>query len=137
MPGKISGPSLMAKAAIGDDSIETKSVDLGHHDAAQPVPTARYVRRRLQSGAEVGLIGRRAVKARMRSASIIEVEILTDRCARYADLMPLVTPPETNLVPPSWEAAVRARSTRLAGSVRDCAIDLNLSTSVISVPIPG
>jgi hypothetical protein len=31
----------MAKAEIGDDSIETKSVDLGHHDAAQPVPTTR------------------------------------------------------------------------------------------------
>jgi hypothetical protein len=31
----------MAKAEIGDDTIETKSVDLGHHDAAQPVPTTR------------------------------------------------------------------------------------------------
>jgi hypothetical protein len=31
----------MAQAEIGDDSIETKSVDLGHHDAAQPVPTTR------------------------------------------------------------------------------------------------
>jgi hypothetical protein len=29
----------MAKADIGDDSIETNSVDLVHHDAAQPVPT--------------------------------------------------------------------------------------------------
>jgi hypothetical protein len=38
-PGAV--PSLMAKAEIGDDSIETKSVDLGHHDAAQPVPTTR------------------------------------------------------------------------------------------------
>jgi hypothetical protein len=37
----VSGPSLMAKAEIGADSIETKSVDLGHHDAAQPVPTTR------------------------------------------------------------------------------------------------
>ena len=41
VPGAVSGPSLMAKAEIGDDSIETKSVDLGHHDAAQPVPTTR------------------------------------------------------------------------------------------------
>ena len=41
VPGVVSGPSLMAKAEIGDDSIETKSVDLGHHDAAQPVPTTR------------------------------------------------------------------------------------------------
>jgi hypothetical protein len=39
--GLVSGPSLMAKAEIGADSIETKSVDLGHHDAAQPVPTTR------------------------------------------------------------------------------------------------
>jgi hypothetical protein len=37
----VSGPSLTAKAEIGADSIETKSVDLGHHDAAQPVPTTR------------------------------------------------------------------------------------------------
>src|SRR5262249_18457088 len=41
VPGAVSGPSLMAKAEIGDDSIETKSVDFGHHDAAQPVPTTR------------------------------------------------------------------------------------------------
>ena len=41
VPGAVSGPSLTAKAEIGDDSIETKSVDLGHHDAAQPVPTTR------------------------------------------------------------------------------------------------
>jgi hypothetical protein len=41
VPGAVSGPSLMAQAEIGDDSIETKSVDLGHHDAAQPVPTTR------------------------------------------------------------------------------------------------
>src|ERR1700675_4192307 len=41
VPGAVSGPSLMAKAEIGDDSIETKSVDLGHHDPAQPVPTTR------------------------------------------------------------------------------------------------
>ena len=31
----------MAQAEIGDDFIETKSVDLGHHDVAQPVPTTR------------------------------------------------------------------------------------------------
>ena len=43
----VSGPSLTAKAEIGDDSIETKSVGLGdcyfypHHDAAQPVPRTR------------------------------------------------------------------------------------------------
>src|SRR4030081_4131046 len=41
VPGAVSGPSLMAQAEIGDDSIETKSVDLGRHDAAQPVPTTR------------------------------------------------------------------------------------------------
>jgi Transglycosylase SLT domain len=41
VPGAVSGPSLMAKAEIGADSIETISVDLGHHDAAQPVPTTR------------------------------------------------------------------------------------------------
>src|SRR5262252_803812 len=39
VPAAVSGPSLMAKAEIGDDSIETKSVDLGHQDAAQQVPT--------------------------------------------------------------------------------------------------
>jgi hypothetical protein len=39
--GAVSGPSSTAKAEIGDDSIETRSVDLGHHDAAQPVPTTR------------------------------------------------------------------------------------------------
>jgi hypothetical protein len=36
----VSGP-LMARAEISNYSIETKSVDLGHHDAAQPVPAAR------------------------------------------------------------------------------------------------
>ena len=41
VPGAGSGPSLMAHAEIGDDSIETKSVDLGHHDVARPVPTTR------------------------------------------------------------------------------------------------
>jgi len=39
VPGACSGPSLMAQAEIVDDSIETKSVDLGHHDVARPVPT--------------------------------------------------------------------------------------------------
>ncbi len=37
VPRAVAGPSLMAK----DNSIETKSVDLGRHDAAQPVPTTR------------------------------------------------------------------------------------------------
>src|SRR4029077_15771094 len=41
VPGAVSGPSLMTKAGIADDSIETKSVGLGPHDAAQPVPTTR------------------------------------------------------------------------------------------------
>jgi hypothetical protein len=47
--GPVSGPSLMAGAENGDDSIETKSVDLGdcyfypHDEAAQPVPTAHHV----------------------------------------------------------------------------------------------
>ncbi len=41
VPGAGSGPSLMARAEIGDDSIETKSVDLGHDDVARPVPTTR------------------------------------------------------------------------------------------------
>jgi len=41
VPGAVSEPSLMAQAEIGDDSIETKSVDLGQHDAAQRVPTTR------------------------------------------------------------------------------------------------
>jgi Transglycosylase SLT domain len=47
VPGPVSGPSLRAKAEISDDSIETKSVDLGdcyfcpHHDAAQPAPRTR------------------------------------------------------------------------------------------------
>jgi hypothetical protein len=40
VPGAISAPSLMAKAEIGDDAIETESVDLTHHDGALPVPTA-------------------------------------------------------------------------------------------------
>jgi hypothetical protein len=42
----VSGPPLMAKAEIGGDPNETKSVDtkladLGHHDAAQAVPATR------------------------------------------------------------------------------------------------
>jgi Transglycosylase SLT domain len=41
LAGPVSGPSSTAKAEIGDDSTEAKSVDLGHHDAAQPVPTTR------------------------------------------------------------------------------------------------
>ena len=41
VPGAVSGPSLMAQAEIGDDSIETKSVDLGHHDAARPAQSTR------------------------------------------------------------------------------------------------
>jgi hypothetical protein len=36
----VSGP-LMARAEISNYSIETKSVDLGHHDAAQAVPITR------------------------------------------------------------------------------------------------
>src|ERR1700730_4796974 len=39
VPGAVSGPSLMAKAEIGDDSFEAKWKALGHHDAAQPMPT--------------------------------------------------------------------------------------------------
>ena len=39
VPRAGSGPSLIAPAKIGEDFIETKSVDLGHHDVAQPVPT--------------------------------------------------------------------------------------------------
>jgi hypothetical protein len=44
VPGPVSGPSSMAKAGVGDDSVETKS-DSGdcyiypQHDAAPPVPT--------------------------------------------------------------------------------------------------
>jgi hypothetical protein len=47
VPRPVSGLSLTAKAEIGNDSIETKSVGLGdcyfypHHDPAQPVPTTR------------------------------------------------------------------------------------------------
>src|SRR5262252_5506180 len=41
VPAAVSGPPLMAKAEPGDASIEKKSVDLGHHDAAQTAPTMR------------------------------------------------------------------------------------------------
>ena len=41
VPGAVSRPSLMAKADIGDVSFETRWADLGHHDAAQPVPATR------------------------------------------------------------------------------------------------
>ena len=41
VPAAVSGPSVMAEAEIGDDPNETKSVDLGHHDAAQAVPATR------------------------------------------------------------------------------------------------
>jgi Transglycosylase SLT domain len=41
VPGASSGPSLMAKAEIGDGAIETKPVDSGQLDAAQPAPTTR------------------------------------------------------------------------------------------------
>jgi hypothetical protein len=40
-PGAVSGPSLMARAEIGDDSIKAKSLDLGRHDAVQPAATTR------------------------------------------------------------------------------------------------
>ena len=38
-PAPVSGSSLMAQAEIGDGSLKTRSVDLGHQDAAQPLPT--------------------------------------------------------------------------------------------------
>ena len=44
VPWASSGPSLTAQAEIGHASIETKSVDLGHHDVAQPVPTTQDFR---------------------------------------------------------------------------------------------
>ncbi len=37
----VSDPSLRAKAEVTDDSTDTKALDLGAHDAAQPVPTKR------------------------------------------------------------------------------------------------
>jgi hypothetical protein len=39
VPGACSRPSLMAQAEIGEDSVQTKSVNLGRHDVALPVPT--------------------------------------------------------------------------------------------------
>jgi hypothetical protein len=39
VPPVVSAPTLIAKAEVGDDPIEKKSVDLGHHDAAQLAPT--------------------------------------------------------------------------------------------------
>jgi len=41
VPGAGFGPSLMA---LGLASIETKSVDLGHHDVARPVPVTQDFR---------------------------------------------------------------------------------------------
>ncbi len=40
-PPVASGPLVTAKAEIGDDPDETKSVDLGQHGAARPVPATR------------------------------------------------------------------------------------------------
>jgi hypothetical protein len=37
--GAIAGPLVMAKAETGDDAVDTRSLDLVHHDAAPPVPT--------------------------------------------------------------------------------------------------
>jgi hypothetical protein len=39
VPGAVSGPSLMPQAEIGDDTFEAKWMALGHHNAAQPMPT--------------------------------------------------------------------------------------------------
>jgi len=41
VPWVASRPLVTAKAEIGDDPEETKSVDLGQHDAARPVPATR------------------------------------------------------------------------------------------------
>jgi hypothetical protein len=41
VPGAGSGPPLIAKTGTGDDSVETKSVDLGHDDVVRLVPTTR------------------------------------------------------------------------------------------------
>ncbi len=41
VPGTVSDAPLRAKVEIGDDSADTKSVDLRAHDVAQPVPTTR------------------------------------------------------------------------------------------------
>ncbi len=39
VPAAVSGPSVMAKAVVGDDPVETKPPDSGHRDAVQLVPT--------------------------------------------------------------------------------------------------
>jgi len=39
VPATVSRPPLMVQAEIGDGPIETKPVDSGHLDAAQPAPT--------------------------------------------------------------------------------------------------
>jgi len=39
VPGEILRPLSTAQTKIGDNSVETKAMDLGHQDAAQPVPT--------------------------------------------------------------------------------------------------
>src|SRR5215471_10530610 len=41
VPEASAGPETALGADLGSVSIETKSVDLGHHDAAQSVPTTR------------------------------------------------------------------------------------------------
>jgi hypothetical protein len=41
VPEASAGPETTVGEDLGSVSIETKSVDLGHHDAAQPVPTTR------------------------------------------------------------------------------------------------
>jgi hypothetical protein len=41
VPAVASGPLVTAQAEIGDDPDETKSVDLGLHDAPRPVPATR------------------------------------------------------------------------------------------------
>jgi len=41
VPATVSRPPLMVQAEIGDGPIETKPVDSGHLDAAQPAPTTR------------------------------------------------------------------------------------------------
>jgi hypothetical protein len=51
--GSVPGPSLMAKAEVGDASIETKSMDLGHHDAAQTAPTIRGASEEASNAASV------------------------------------------------------------------------------------
>ena len=41
VPATVSRPPLMVQAEIGDGPIETKPVDLGHHDTDQPPPITR------------------------------------------------------------------------------------------------